>query len=187
MTVRRHVLVGLIAVSLLFCIAVGIVFIRKWSETPPSATGCYDRRGHVFSLGDQELSRCLADNAQLFLDKDYAETKDLVKAFLTLLTAVLVASITFSEKIVDLSRAGWWSRGAMISCWVLILAAIASSGAGLAFMSMAAGWAAYRPDVDYTVFELRAVALFVTAGLSFGGALVALFVAGVISLVDQRS
>jgi hypothetical protein len=133
------------------------------------------------------MPTCLADNAQLFLDKDYAETKDLAKAFLTLLTAILVASITFSEKIVDLSRAGWWSRGAMISCWVLILIAIASSGTGLALMSVAAGWAAYRPDVDFRVFELRAVTLFISAGLSFGAGLVALFVAGVISLVDRRS
>jgi len=48
--------------------------------------------------------------ANRFLDRDYAEVKDLSTAFLTLLTAVFVASITFSEKIVDFNRSGWWAK-----------------------------------------------------------------------------
>src|SRR5687767_2944902 len=43
--------------------------------------------------------------AQLFLKYDYPETKDLCKQFLTLVVAVLVFSLTFSEKIADFPRA----------------------------------------------------------------------------------
>ena len=35
-----------------------------------------------------------------FLKYDYGETKDLCKSFLTLVSALLVFSVTFSEKIV---------------------------------------------------------------------------------------
>jgi hypothetical protein len=103
------------------------------------------------------------ERARLFIERDFAETKDLAKAFLTLLTAVLVASITFSEKIVDVNRSGWWPRGLMIGSWIMVLVAIASSGAGLALMAQGAGYAAYFPHANYRVFETTAVQLFITA------------------------
>jgi hypothetical protein len=38
---------------------------------------------------------------ETFLKYDYAETKDLAKDFLTLVSAILVFSLTFAEKIVN--------------------------------------------------------------------------------------
>src|SRR4051812_42403465 len=65
----------------------------------PVAT-CVDRTG-VHSIGDSAFESCIEYQAKLFIDRDYSEAKDLSKAFLTLLVAVLIASITFSEKIVN--------------------------------------------------------------------------------------
>lgn len=42
--------------------------------------------------------------AALFLKYNYAETKDLAKAFLTLASAILAFSVTFAEKVVDLQN-----------------------------------------------------------------------------------
>ena len=40
-----------------------------------------------------------------FLAYDYMEAKDMAKAFLTLVSAILVGTITFSEKIVNFETA----------------------------------------------------------------------------------
>ena len=179
----------LVAAAAGVCIWTGALFIRSWIAQPEVDEQCEDRSGtHTLrNVAERaEYYLCVDANAKLFIEKDYAETKDLTKAFLTLLTALLVASITFSEKIVDLSRASWWSRGLMISCWVLLLIAIATCGAGLAFMTTAVGWAAYYPQTAYREFEGKAVSLLIVAGLCFGSALVSLLIAGIISLLDRR-
>ena len=54
--------------------------------------------------------------AELFLRYDYTETKDLAKAFLTLVSSILVISITFSEKVLGGQSARWRSRLALSSC-----------------------------------------------------------------------
>ena len=55
---------------------------------------------------------------------DYGETKDTAKAFSTLITAVFVASITFSEKIVNFQNANRLSSFAMFVSWTLLLIVI---------------------------------------------------------------
>jgi hypothetical protein len=105
-------------------------------------------------------------SAKIFMDRDYAETKDLAKAFLTLLTAVFFGSVTFSEKIVNLNQSEWTSKALMILCWCLLLLAIASCGAGLALMATAAGFATYEPDFDYRQFERSSLSLFIVGILT---------------------
>jgi hypothetical protein len=167
----------------------GTIILSNWTARPEIVADCSDRFG-IHHPVKSELLRyyaCVDRKAQLFVERDFAETKDLSKAFLTLLTAVLVASITFSEKIVDLHRSTWWPRGLMISSWVLLLLAIVTCGTGLALMTIAAGYASYFTHLDYRLFEVKAVWLFGIAGLSFGSGLVALLVAGIVSLVDRSS
>jgi len=60
--------------------------------------------------------------------------KDLSKTFITLLTAVLVASITFGEKIVQFSTAHQWPKALLISSWISVSIAIALRGLGLVFL-----------------------------------------------------
>ncbi len=188
---RNRVLVGgLTLLALALCLGIGRSFYRTWFQQLEVVPTCQDRSGVYHEAVTAELSgyyRCMDERARLFIERDFAETKDLAKAFLTLLTAVLVASITFSEKIVDVNRSGWWPRGLMIGSWIMVLVAIASSGAGLALMAQGAGYAAYFSHANFWVFETAAVQLFITAGLSFGGGLVSLLVAGIVSLVDRHS
>ncbi|HYY95618.1 MAG TPA: hypothetical protein VE713_14035 [Pyrinomonadaceae bacterium] len=212
---RKVVLSILILLALVLCVWISAAFIRSWFEPPPLRCSCKDHFGHDiypptayindptyahckdFFQGknieeiDQRRQKevfdgCIKERAELFAGKDYSEAKDLAKAFLTLLTAVLVASITFSEKIVDFNNSGWWSRGFMISCWILLLAAIASCGAGLALMTSAFGYATYSPYQDYGQFEHRAGILYIIAGLSFGTGLMSLLIAGIIALIERH-
>jgi hypothetical protein len=143
--------------------------------------------GLVFSRGHPAFQACLKNMAELFIKLDYTECKDLAKSFLTLMSAMLVASITFSEKIVNVHAAGKGPLLAMVSCWVLLLSALLACGVGLAMISLAAGNAAYVPHLDYRVLEGAAAMLFVLAGLLFAASLVALFVSGVLSIAEKRA
>lgn len=163
---------------------------RIWFAPPEKIYACSDRAGTYHSDRPTEVEsyyKCVDTQARLFLDKDFAEAKDLGKAFLTLLTALLVASIAFSEKIVDVNRAGRWALGMMITCWLLLLGAIVACGAGLALMSTAAGLAAYTPEFEYHQLEVNGVTLFVLAGVSFAVGLASLLIAGVISIIQRRA
>jgi hypothetical protein len=66
--------------------------------------------------------------AQLFLKYDYTETKDLSKQFLTLVVAVLVFSLTFSEKIVEFRHASTITRTWLVSAWTAFILSIILCG-----------------------------------------------------------
>ena len=154
-----------------------------------SIASCEDRLGFHRHNEPGELEgyrNCVDGRAKLFLERDYAETKDLVKVFLTLLSATLVASITFSEKIVDVTKAGLLPLCMMVFCWTLLLIAIVSTGFSLALMAMAAGWAAYYPEVDISDIVFKGGSLLLAGGAAFVFALLALIVAGVASLIQKR-
>jgi hypothetical protein len=122
--------------------------------------------------------------AKLFVT-DYSETKDLTKSFLTLLVAVFVASITFSEKIVDVHKSGGWPTIAMISCWVSLLLAVIACGTGVGYMVIAYGMSVYAPESNYRFHEARAVQLFIASGVSFGVGLCTMLLAGLNTLVQS--
>jgi hypothetical protein len=150
---------------------------------------CYDLRGahHDLVIAERPAYQdCVKNRATLFLNEDYAESKDLAKTFLTLLSAILVTSVAFSEKVVDVNNAKLLPLAAIVGCWALLLVAIIACGTGLAFMSTIAGFAAYNPEFDYIKLEEKAVILFIGAGLAFVFALLALIVAGIASIVQKR-
>jgi hypothetical protein len=175
----------LIVISFMVCSLVGLRFVRLVFTGVPPATSCrYQFSTKVLNEYDPDFQDCRKQEATLFIEKDYTEMKDLAKAFLTLVTAVFVASITFSEKIVNFSTAGWWSKGMMITSWVLLLLAIASCGLAVSIAAMGAIGAAHDPSYEFVQFGYRSAYFFISSGLLFGSALVALLVAGIISLVQ---
>src|SRR6059058_128106 len=97
---RKKMLVSALTLAVLsICAGLGYSFTRNWFKTPAFMLECRDRRSTFRLDRKTELDgyyACVDRRAKLFLEHDYTETKDLAKAFLTLLTAVLVASITFS-------------------------------------------------------------------------------------------
>jgi len=185
-----HVKAAGVALALFLACLLTKWIMTPWFEPISLRANCIQQDFSMVSAGSQSkdgLTECLERTAKLFLDKDYAETKDLAKTFLTLLSAALVASITFSEKIVDIHNSKRTPLLAMLSCWLLLLLAIVFTGSGLASMTFAAGYAAYHPSANFWHLEFHAVNLFIAACLSFGFGLFALITAGTISLVDKRT
>ncbi|MGB8418018.1 hypothetical protein [Paraburkholderia sp.] len=163
--------------------------VGHWFYEPQPIYGCIDDHGYITRMQPEQHTRyltCVKAHATLFLDRDYAESKDLAKTFLTLLSAILVASITFSEKIVDVNNAELAPMSLMVLCWLLLLISIVACGTGLAFFVTGAGIAAYSPELDYREQETSGVILFLASGVIFGCALISLIAAGVTSLLGKR-
>jgi ABC-type Fe3+ transport system permease subunit len=91
------------------------------------------------------------NDAELFLKYNYTETKDLCLHFLTLITAVLVFSLNFSEKVFDFQNSSKKSRLIVIIGWCLFLLSIILCGLGLVFNSIAGGDAVYAQK-DYMIW-----------------------------------
>lgn len=116
--------------------------------------------------------------AEMFLKYDYAETKDLLKTFLTLISATLVLSLTFSEKVVRFSEASQLTKYILFSSWALFLIALIFAGLGMAFIAAAAGKILYGSiplfDIDYWRLALIAWAFVLLSGSAYGSGLIAL-------------
>jgi hypothetical protein len=68
-----------------------------------------------------------------FITYDCGQAKDLATSFLTLVSAILVGTITFSEKIINFPTARTGQRLCVIGSWILFMAAIISAGIAIVF------------------------------------------------------
>jgi len=118
---------------------------------------------------------------------EYVEVKDVLKSLLTILVAVLVGSIAFAEKIVDVQKTTPFAHQAMFASWILLFLAIAACGVGFTYLGLAAGKAAYDAEAGFR--DAAGCTLFSTvcAGLFFAGGLIALVSAGLSSLLGSVS
>jgi len=130
------------------------------------------------------------DDPKTFLSFQYPEVKDLCKQFLTLISAILVFSITFSEKIVDFQRAPLNQRMSLLASWVLLVVALISCGLGLCCIFIAAesanGSAIYNYGHDFKYFTRFAYAFLDFSGISFVVALIALILAALPNVIKTR-
>jgi hypothetical protein len=76
---------------------------------------------------------------ELFLKYHYAETKDLLKSFLTLLSATLVLSIAFAEKIVEFKSSTRWAKSFLMCCWLTLIVSIVLCGFSICAIALAGG------------------------------------------------
>lgn len=125
-------------------------------------------------------------DSKLFLKYNYTETKDFCKQFLTLVVAVLVFSLTFSEKVIGFPNATLPAKLCLAISWILMLIAIVSCGIGLTYMAMAGGDAVYA-RVRYHILAQKAYRLIIVAGASFIAGLLLLIVAAVIAIILPMS
>lgn len=94
------------------------------------------------------------------------EAKDMGKTFLTLSTAVLVASITFSEKIIQFQTADRLSKTLIICSWMLILVSIIICGIGLSVLMFTEACIVFN-SCDHTEPLIRTAVLLLSAGVTF--------------------
>jgi len=111
--------------------------------------------------------------ADQFLKYDYTETKDMCKQFLTLVSAILVTSLTFSDKITSLGDTSSTSKWLMLVAWSSFLLAIIFCGIGLLIITIAAGNAAGGGST-YRHTAYRSYVLIVLAGVCFVSGLILL-------------
>jgi hypothetical protein len=127
----------------------------------------------------------MSELAKLFLQYDYPETKDLCKQFLTLVTAVLVFSLAFSEKIVNFPTAPKMAKRLLLSSWCSMISAIILCGVGLCYITVAAGDAVYG-GARYLDLAFLAWRWIIVAGVSFVVGLAALMGAGIVSIHGRK-
>jgi len=120
------------------------------------------------------------DTITKFMQYDYKEVKDLSTQFITLITAVLIFSLTFSEKVVEFKNAQQPIRNLLLISWSLFLASIVGCGLCLVLNTYAASEMLYNEGQQSNAFmasHYSALSL-LGAGCMFVIGLVLLIVAG---------
>jgi hypothetical protein len=128
--------------------------------------------------------------AENFLKYDYAETKDLLKTFITLISATLVLSLTFSEKVIGFRDASDSNKYILFAAWVLFIVALIAAGIGICFIAAAAGKVIYGeiPLFNFSYWQLALTSWFFVlfAGGSYVTGLIALAVAAARSISSSK-
>jgi hypothetical protein len=114
----------------------------------------------------------LNDDAINFLKYAFTETKDLAEHFLTVVTAVLVFSLTFSEKVANFSTATTWVRVSITVAWSSMLLAIIACGIAICYVALSGGAASanadpasYWPIMNKGIFWLGSGGILFVVGL----------------------
>lgn len=110
----------------------------------------------------------LPEVVEKFLKYDYAETRDLLKAFITLISATLVFSLTFSDKIATMTTTEHNIRLFVFGAWASFFAALALAGGGIVSMAVAAGCVLYGSMPIFTCGVSTFSILSWVAGLAAG-------------------
>ncbi len=120
--------------------------------------------------------------SDLFLKYNYAETKDMCKQFLTLVSAILVTSLTFSDKIINFQLASPIAKWLIILAWSSLLFAIIFCGLGLLYITIAAGNAAFGGST-YNLTAYKSYKLIVLAGVCFVLGLLMLIATAIVVII----
>jgi hypothetical protein len=122
----------------------------------------------------------LNEDAVNFMKYAFTETKDLAEHFLTVITAVLVFSLTFSEKIADFKSATTKTRGALVTAWCSFLLAIIACGIAICFVALSGGIAT-SSGTDYWNPMLVGIRCLMAGGALFVLGLIALMISALLS------
>ena len=132
------------------------------------------------------------DDVKHFIDHGYEEIKTISIRFLTLLTAILVFSITFSEKVVSFDTAESRIKWILILGWICFVTAITLDGIGIALNVYALASALYDQTINevignfesisYLDFTVRALVSMILGGMFFVLGLVLIVYSGILSL-----
>lgn len=111
---------------------------------------------------------------------NYPETKELCLKFLTLVISVLVFSITFSEKIIDIQNSSRVDKLVLVISWISLILAIVLCGIGLTIHTRAGGQAVYgENDLELNRLSQLAYRFIILGGSAFVLGLGILTLAGI--------
>ena len=121
----------------------------------------------------------MTETEKLFLDFDYPQTIDLLKSFITLISATLVFCVAFSEKIIGAEEGEQAPRRLMYSSWTSLFVALMLAGCSIVIVTFAAGCAVYQRPIgtfrcDFLQIAFFGWALGLAAGVSYVRALMLL-------------
>lgn len=123
----------------------------------------------------------MSEAAELFLKYDYAETRDLLKTFISLISATLVLSVAFADRILAARNPNRLGRKLLILCWVSLVASLIAAGIALCSIAAAAGAVLYGSipvlNYNYWTFALTSWGFVIVAGLCFIGGLILMVMA----------
>jgi hypothetical protein len=135
----------------------------------------------------------------LFMQYHYAEVKDLAKTFLTLVSAVLVLSLTFSDKIVDFLNASRTQKAYLVITWVLFITSIIFFGVALCYLAVEGGMALYDDHFTLRITDNEAGSYYYSypatmanmallgAGISFTSGLATMIVAAALAAWQRKA
>jgi hypothetical protein len=124
----------------------------------------------------------LNEDAANFMKYAFNETKDLAEHFLTVITAVLVFSLTFSERIADFKSATAKTRGALVTAWCSFLLAIILCGIAIGFVALSAGFATSNgKEEEYWGIMYVGIRCLMAGGALFVVGLIALMISALLS------
>jgi hypothetical protein len=131
--------------------------------------------------------------ADTFIKYGYPEIKALSIQLLTLLTAILIFSVTFSEKIINYPRTKIPVRFILIVGWTSLILAIISDGIGLAYNALALPYA--LTDLSLNTGGTKSIQFFdpafssikaiLMSGVFFITGLICIVLAGIFSIVGK--
>ena len=123
--------------------------------------------------------------ADKFLKFDYQQVKDLSTNFLTLISAILVFSITFAEKILKFPKSSAPAKRCLLISWLFFIVAILLSGVALACMFYAGLQANY--EKPYQTWGDFAYAVLQLGGVFFVAGLIALMLSAFVTYIRHDS
>jgi hypothetical protein len=123
-----------------------------------------------------------------FMEYDYKEIKELATQFLTLITAILVFSLAFSEKIVEYRKANQTVRNMLIASWSSFFLSIIGCGLSIVLNVAAAGEILYDPEPDFAFkMSFYSGMILVVSGFIFVLGLGFLIVSGIMGRRESNS
>jgi hypothetical protein len=106
------------------------------------------------------------------------ETIDLAKSFLTLISAVLVLSLTFSDKIINEGQSNATARALVFRAWGFLFSSVVFCGLALCLLFIAALKAAhgnffdfFTPYISYLIYANGGWLCMFLSGVLFVGGL----------------
>ena len=136
------------------------------------------------------------DASNKFILHGYQEIKSISIQLLTLVTAILVVSITFSEKVVKYDEAHKYAKLSLIIGWSALMIAIIFDGIGLALNAFALPHAIFDVNnneirkelysAEFLKHAVRALVSIIISGIFFILGLGFMMTAGVISYKNEN-